>query len=111
MFIKWKPTVVYWISACALLYNRFFSQSNCLQKLMGKNIQLPSHAWSYLSLSWAAFLSLMGVANLYIAYSYDTNTWVNFKFFGGLGLTAVFVVIQAIYLSRCAQFTFGDTPR
>ncbi len=111
LFIKWKPTVVYWISAGALLFNRFFGQSNCLQKLMGKNMQLSSHSWNLLSLSWAVFLFFMGIANLYIAYSFDTDTWVNFKFFGGLGLTAIFVLVQAIYLSRYAHFNFGDTQR
>ncbi len=111
MFIKWKPTVVYWLSASALLFNRFFGRSNYLEKLLGKNMQLSLQAWNYLSLSWTVFLFIMGVANLYIAYSFDTDTWVNFKFFGGLGLTAVFVLIQAIYLSRYAHFTFGDTQR
>ncbi len=111
LFIKWKPTVVYWISAMALIISHFCGKSNLLQKLMGKNIELPSLVWSRISFSWAFFLFLMGIINLYIAYSYDTNTWVNFKFFGGLGLTALFVLFQAIYLSRYAHFTFGDTKR
>lgn len=111
VFIKWKPTVVYWISAFALVVGHWLGKVNLLQKLMEKNMTLSPLIWNRLSLSWASFLFLMGFLNLYIAYSYDTDTWVNFKFFGGLGLTALFVVIQAIYLSRYAHFTFGDTQR
>lgn len=111
VFIKWKPTVVYWISAGALMINYWMGKTNLLQKLMGKTMTLPTLAWNRLSFSWATFLFLMGMANLYVAYFYTTDIWVNFKFFGGLGLTIVFVLIQAIYLSRYAHFTFGDTQQ
>ena len=111
VFIKWKPTVVYWVSGFALIISHFLGKTNLLYKLMSKNITLPSSIWNRLSMSWAIFLLIMGVMNLYVAYSYDTNTWVNFKFFGGLGLTALFVLVQAVYLSRNAQFTFGDTQQ
>lgn len=111
VFIKWKPTVVYWVSALALIMSHILGKKNLLERLMEKNITLSLAVWNRLSFSWAIFLFFMGVGNLYIAYIYDTNTWVNFKFFGGLGLTAVFVLIQAVYLSRNAHFTFGDTQQ
>jgi intracellular septation protein len=115
VFIKWKPTVVYWVSAIALIVSHIFSKKsgehNLMKRLMGKNMMLPMLIWTRINFSWALFLFLMGSMNLYIAYYYDTDTWVNFKFFGGLGLTALFVFIQAIYLSRYAHFTFGDTKR
>ena len=42
----------------------------------------------------------MGAVNLYVVYNYSTNTWVNFKLFGTLGLTLVFAVLQAFYIAR-----------
>jgi len=46
------------------------------------------------------FFFAMGIANLYVVYSFDTDTWVNFKLFGMMGLTLAFVLIQALFLSR-----------
>ncbi len=67
---------------------------------MEHNIQLPTFAWRNLNFAWVAFFIIMGFLNIYIAYNFDTDTWVNFKFFGGLGLTVVFVVLQSVYLAR-----------
>ena len=50
--------------------------------------------------SWTAFLLFMGVLNLWVAYTFSTDTWVSFKLFGGLGLMAVFVIAQALWMSR-----------
>ena len=56
--------------------------------------------WLVLLHSWAAFFTALGILNLWIAYHFDTDTWVSFKLFGGLGLMLVFVLLQGVYLSR-----------
>jgi intracellular septation protein len=58
-----------------------------------------------LNFAWGGFFSLMGVLNLYIAFNYPLEFWVNFKLFGFIGLMIVFVVIQSIYLSRYMKET------
>lgn len=99
LFIKWKPTAIYWIFAVICLASHL-SKQTIMQRIMQKNISLPSDVWKKLNLSWVIFLFLTGLANLYVVYHFDTNTWVNFKLFGVLGLTIVFVILQAIYLSK-----------
>ena len=99
-FIKWKPTVLYWLMGGALLVGQLFFRKNLLKSLMGAQMQLPDAAWRAMNWSWTAFFAVMGVLNLWVAFTFDTDTWVNFKLFGGLGLMAVFVVGQALYLSR-----------
>lgn len=99
-FIKWKPTVIYWLTAIVLLCSAFFSPKSLVQKLMENNIQLPSKIWSRLNYSWVFFFSSMGLLNIYIAYNYDTDTWVNFKLFGGTGCLVLFILIQAYFLTR-----------
>jgi intracellular septation protein len=99
-FIKWKPTVLYWLMGGALAGGLLFFRKNLLKSLMGSQLQLPEPAWRAMNWSWVTFFALMGVLNLWVAFHYDTNTWVNFKLFGGLGLMAVFVIAQALYLSR-----------
>ena len=99
-FIKWKPTVLYWLMAGSLLAGQLFFRKNLLKSLMGTQLELPEAAWKVTNWSWIGFFSVMGVVNLWVAYHYDTDTWVNFKLFGGLGLMAVFVVGQALFLAR-----------
>jgi intracellular septation protein len=99
-FIKWKPTVLYWLMGATLLAGQLLFRKNLLKSLMGSQMELPEAAWRVTNWSWIVFFAAMGVLNLWVAYNFDTNTWVNFKLFGGLGLMAVFVVGQALYLGR-----------
>ena len=99
-FIKWKPTVLYWAMGGALLVGQVFFRRNWLQSLMKSQMALPDHAWRVMLWSWCGFFALMGVLNLWVAYHFDTDTWVNFKLFGGMGLMLVFVLAQAMYLGR-----------
>ena len=99
-FIKWKPSVLYWAMGLALLFSQVVLRKNLLQALMGAQLVLPAAVWQRLNLAWIGFFALMGVLNLYVAYNYSTDAWVNFKLFGGLGLMLVFTLAQGIYLSR-----------
>ena len=99
-FIKWKPTVIYWVCSLAFLISFWIGKKTLVQKMFDTNIQLPKAIWLRLNIAWILFFILMGAFNLYIAYHFDTNTWVNFKLFGGAGLTLVFVFLQALYLTR-----------
>lgn len=99
-FIKWKPTVIYWLTAAAFLGSCFIGQKPLTQKMMESNINLPSQIWYKLNYAWIVFFIIMGLLNIYVAYNYNTDAWVNFKLFGGAGLTFVFILLQAIYLNQ-----------
>lgn len=99
-FIKWKPTVLYWLMGASLLAGQLFFKKNLLKSLMGTQMELPDQAWRVTNWSWIGFFAVMGVVNLWVAFNFDLDTWVNFKLFGGLGLMAVFVIGQALYLGR-----------
>ena len=99
-YIKWKPTVVNWLFAVMFLSSQFIGDMTILERMMGENLELPDRVWIKLNSVWVIFFFTMGVANLYIAFHFDTDTWVNFKLFGMLGLTLVFVFGQALYLAR-----------
>lgn len=100
MFIKWKPTAVNWLFGLTFLGSQFIGKKPLVRRMMEGNIVLPEPVWPRLNMSWAGFFIAMGLANLYVVYNFDTDTWVNFKLFGMLGLTVLFVFAQAIYLSR-----------
>lgn len=100
VFVKWKPTAVDWLFAVIFIGSCFIGQKTVVERLMGNQLELPAPIWVKLTVAWALFFLIMGLANLYVAFTFDENTWVNFKLFGMMGLTLVFVLAQAAYMSR-----------
>jgi len=99
-FIKWKPTVLYWLFGAVLGGAQLVFHKNLIRTMLAEQVRLPEPVWTRLNWSWAAFFVFMGAANLYVAFSFSTDTWVNFKLFGGMGLMLLFVVLQAAFLAR-----------
>jgi len=100
MFIKWKPTLLYWTFAAVLAGGRLLFQRNLLASMLGSELPLAPHLWDRMLWMWTAFFAALGAANLYVAYHYTTEQWVDFKTFGLIGLTFVFVIGVGIYVSR-----------
>ncbi len=99
-FIKWKPTVLYWLFGMTLLISAVLFRKNLIRSLMAQQVTLPEPVWTQLNAAWIGFFTFMGFANLFVAFSFPTNVWVNFKLFGGMGLMLAFVIAQGMFLSR-----------
>jgi len=99
-FIKWKPTILYWAFASALLISQLFLKKNLIRSMMEKQVSLPEPIWIRLSLAWTLFFTFMGLLNLYVAFNYAIDTWVNFKMFGTMGLMFAFIIAQSLFLSK-----------
>lgn len=99
-FIKWKPTVLYWLFAVVLLASAGLFKKNLIRAMMEKQFTAPDFVWRNLNLAWALFFAAMGVLNLYVAFNFSTDIWVNFKLFGSMGLMFVFVILQGLALSK-----------
>ncbi len=99
-FIKWKPTVLYWLFAVTLFVSAKLFDRNLIRRMMEAQVALPEPLWGRLNLAWTVFFALMGVANLFIAFNYPTDVWVNFKLFGGMGLVLAFVFAQGLWLAK-----------
>jgi intracellular septation protein len=100
IFIKWKPTIINWIFGTVFIVSQVFFKKPVLRYILESKVTLPDPVWSRLNLSWAFFFIIMGAINVYVLYHFSTNVWVNFKLFGYLGLTFIFVIGQGIYLAR-----------
>ena len=107
-FIKWKPTVLYWLFGASLAVAALAFNKNLIRAMMEKQVTLPDVVWSKLQASWIAFFAVMGALNLFVAYNFSTDAWVNFKLFGGLGLMLIFVVLQALMLGKYVQDKQGE---
>ena len=109
-FIKWKPTVLYWLFAAALAGAELLFRRNLVRAMLGEQVHMPDLVWTRLNWSWVGFFTFMGAANLLVAYNFPTDTWVNFKLFGFMGLMLVFVVAQALLLSRYVKDEATEKP-
>jgi len=99
-FIMWKPTVLYWLLATALLISNVFFKKNLIQQMMGKMLNPPSPTWNKLNWLWVVFLIGLGFLNLYVAFNYSENTWVNFKLFGVTSMMFIFMIAQTLFLKE-----------
>jgi len=102
-FIKWKPTVLYWLFACVLLISQVLFKKNLIRSMLSNQLKLPAAIWSRLNTSWSLFFATMGAVNLYVAFSFSTDFWVNFKLFGFTGLMLVFIIFQGLFIGKHAE--------
>ena len=109
-FIQWKPTVVAWILALIFLISQLIGKRTFLEYMMASKIKLPKKVWEKLNISWMTFFATLGIANLYVAYHFDLNTWVNFKLFGVLGATIIFGIAQSLYMAKYVK-PENDAPK
>lgn len=101
-FIKWKPTVLYWLFATILLTAPWLLKKNLIREMLVQQLPLPEHLWQKVNLAWVGFFLLLGGLNLLIAFGLglSTDAWVNFKLFGTMGLMLVFVLGQGLLLAK-----------
>lgn len=103
LFIKWKPTVINLFFALAFFFSKICGKTPLIKRLLSSNIELPDFMWTRLNWAWCAFFFFLAAINLYVVYNFSTDVWVNFKLFGMLGLTIVFIIVQTVYLLPYAQ--------
>ena len=99
-YIKLKPTVLYWLITLSLVIALYGFGKNPMRAMLDKQLALPNSIWAWVNNMWAGFFAVMGGLNLYVAHNFTTDTWVNFKLFGFMGLMFVFVIAQGVFLSR-----------
>ena len=99
-FIMWKPTVLYWLGALFLLVSQLFFNKNYIQKMLGSMLNPPPLIWARLNIIWVIFLIALGFLNLYVAFNYSLDTWVNFKLFGVTSMLFIFVITQILVLRK-----------
>lgn len=109
-FLKWKAPVVNWLFALAFLGSHFVGDKVLIKRIMGHALTLPDPVWTRLNLAWIAFFLVCGAANLFVAFTFQ-DFWVDFKVFGSLGMTVLFLVAQGVYLSRHLHDSDTTTPK
>jgi intracellular septation protein len=98
-FIKWKPTVLYGLFGLVLAVGKLAFRRDLIAALL-KDLALPAPVWTAVTWSWTAFFAAMALANWYVAFHFPTDTWVNFKVWGGIGLFLAFALVQGFFLAR-----------
>ncbi len=109
LFLYWKPTVFYWVVSIVFLASPWIGRKTIVQRLFEQAAQLGRDQWVKLNQMWVAFFIFAGCLNIYVAYSFSEPMWVRFKVFGLLGLTMVFVIIQAIWMTAASNKNASET--
>ena len=103
MFIMWKPSVLYWCFALILLFSNVFLRKNLVQMALGKQVELKNNFWNVINWYTSIFFILLGFINLYVAYNFSEDTWVNFKLFGITGLLFIYMIFLGLYISKVGK--------
>lgn len=106
IYIKLKTTVLEWVFALTFLGSQFFGKKNLVERMMGVAVKAPEHIWRKLNYAWVVYFTCMGFLNLYIVYNFSDDIWLNFKTFGMLGMTILFVILQSVYVARHGDAEF-----
>lgn len=97
-FIQWKPTIVNWLLASALIGAHLVTRTFLMKRMLGQVLVLPDDAWVVLTYGWALGFAAAGGLNLWVAYNYSMDTWVTFKFVGLLVINILFLISTFAYL-------------
>jgi intracellular septation protein len=99
IFIQLKFTVVNGLFAIAFLGSHFIGKQTLTERIMGQAMEAPATLWRQLNLMWVANFAILAVANVFVVYNYDMDTWVIFKTAGTIGLTVLTAITQAIWIA------------
>lgn len=118
VFIRWKPTIIYWLFAVIVLGSQFVGKKPAVEHLLGSQITLPTEIWTKLNLIWGIFMAVLGGLNIYVAFYYGLDLdpkarldlWVDFKVFGTMGLTLLFLIAQTLWLAKYIEVE-EDSPK
>jgi len=100
LYIKWKTTILEWVFALVFIGSQYIGKKNLVERMMGHVMKAPDNVWKKLNFAWAGFFTAIGFINLYVIYNFSDEFWVNFKLFGMLGMTVVFVIAQGIFMAK-----------
>jgi len=103
LFIKWKVSIFNWVFAAVIIGSQFVGKKPLIERMMSHAIEVPKKIWTKVNFSWGVFFALVGLVNIYVAYNFSEETWVDFKLFGVLGMTIVFMIAQGVYLAKHAE--------
>lgn len=99
-FIKWKPTILYLAFAAAFFVTPFIKQTSLIEIMLASKVRVQKNAWKVINNCFVIFFLLMSVLNTYVFLKYSTETWVNFKMFGTLGITIAFMSGISYYMVK-----------
>jgi intracellular septation protein len=99
-FLKLKAPMVNWIFAGIFFASRFIGDKPAIEHMMGHAVNAPREVWMRLNNIWIYYFIILGAINLTVAFTLSEALWIQFKVFGNLILTFVFVIGQMPILAK-----------
>ena len=101
-FIKMKPTIIQFAFALILSIGLMLKRL-WLKPLFGGSIAMPDRAWRTFTLRFIGFFLASAALNEIVWRTQSTDFWVNFKVFGLMGFTALFIASQIPFMNKHAH--------
>lgn len=105
-FIKMKPTAVNLLFAAALSFG-LLRDKLFLKAMLGEALHLTERGWRLLTMRWIGFFIVLAALNEIVWRHFNTPEteyiWVNFKVFGIVGLTMLYLALQTPLIRRYAE--------
>jgi len=105
-FFYMKPTAVNILFGIGVLGGIIFKK-NVLKMLMGQAYSMPDKAWNQFAIRWGIFFFAMAIVNEIVwrttidpSDPASETFWANFKLFGFVPLTLVFIITQMPFLLK-----------
>lgn len=92
-FIKMKPTIVNTLFATILAAGMLAGRP-LLRVVLEDAFQLSEQGWRIFTWRWVGFFIALAVLNEIVWRNFSTDVWINFKLFGVMPLTMIFMLAQ-----------------
>ena len=93
-FIKIKPTIVNILFGGGILGTLFIFNKPVMKILFDGPFKLDDIGWRKLSFRWGCYFLFLAVVNEIVWRNFSNDFWVNFKVWGTMPMTVIFMLFQ-----------------
>ena len=100
IFFYMKPTIINLLFASILLFGKYFTQRPLLKIFFNNALNLEEEGWKKLNYRWIGFFIFVAILNEIVWRTQAEAVWVNFKVWGLLPVSFIFIVLQIPLINK-----------
>ncbi len=100
IFFYMKPTIINILFAGILFFGKFFTKKPLLKIFFQNSISLEEEGWKKLNSRWIYFFLFVAALNEFVWRTQTEAFWVNFKVWGLLPISFLFVAMQIPLMNK-----------
>ena len=100
IFFYMKPTIINLLFASVLLFGKYFTQKPLLKIFFNNSLNLEDEGWQKLNYRWIGFFIFVAILNEFVWRTQVEAVWVNFKVWGLLPISFIFIALQIPLINK-----------